>query len=169
MEEQNVNTEILHEDVMMERGKIIANGHTFVVKPVYLGEETEFFSDMTLSETAVFSPIPNAQNGVDKLTDEELGQWAIALFSSQFNEQKEKKKEKFFFSKILNKIFRKKDYHYYSDVPVVQQLIKWIERKVTYNGKKIRFYDLERKYGLSKADIERMFIELYKISFFLMS
>lgn len=165
MEEKNTSIEILNEDVMLERGKFVANGHTFLVHPVYLGEENEFFSDMAFSENGIFSPIPNAEEGVDKLTDAELGQWAIALFSEQLNGQKEEKKKKFF-SKILNKIFRRKDYHYYADVPVVQQLIKWIERKVTYNGKKIKFYNLERLYHLSKADVERMFIYLYQISFF---
>lgn len=158
MREKDSNIDILNEDTMMERGNFTANGYTFIVRPIYLKEEEEFFSDV------MFSPIPEAEEGIDKLTDEKLSQWAIALFSKEVNNKSEKKKKKF--EKIFSFFYKKKDYNYYSDVPVVQPLIKWIERKVTYRGRKIRFYDLERKYWISKADIIRLIIYLYKISGF---
>lgn len=149
-----------NEDVMLERGKFLANGYTFIVKPVYLGEEDEYLSEMTIS------PIPIAKDGeeIDQSNDKQMSQWSIALFSESLNGVKKKKRGRFY--NFLCWLFRRRDYRYYSDTPAIQPLIKWIEKKVTCNGKKIRFYDLERKYGLSKADIERLFIYFHELSGF---
>lgn len=154
--EQENNLEVLHEDVMMERGKFTANGHTFMVRPVYLKEESEYFSEMHIS--------PAPPSGEEK-TDKELAQYAIALFGDHVNNPDGGKKEsglKGFFSRL----FRRRNYRYYDDVPVIQPLVKWLERKVTYKGRRIRFYDLERKYGLNKAEIEKLIIYFQQISFF---
>lgn len=155
----NENTlEVLHEDVMMERGKFTANGHTFMVRPVYLKEESEYFSEIR------FSPAPDSDEG--EKTDKELAQYAIALFSDHINKPDgATTKRKGFFSRLVRR-FRRRNYRYYDDVPVIQPLIKWLERKVTYKGRRIRFYDLERKYGLNKAEIEKLIIYFQQLSFF---
>lgn len=149
-----------NEDTMLERGKFIANGYTFIVKPVYLGEEDEYLSEMTVS------PVPIIGDGeeLDKENDKQMSQWSIALFSEALNGVKKKKRGRIY--NFLCWLFRRRDYRYYSDTPAIQPLIKWIEKKVTCNGKRIRFYDLERKYGLSKADIERLFIYFHELSGF---
>lgn len=157
----DVFNEIVSESTMMERGKFTANGYTFTVRPVYLGEEDDY-----LSEIAV-SPVPVSNEGkpdYDLEDDKKLGQWSIALFSKTLNKTGKIKHGRFY--NFLRKLFRKKDYRYYADVPAIQPLIKWIERKVTYKGRKIHFYDLERKYGLSKAEIERLFIYFHELSGF---
>lgn len=158
MKNEEKKSSIINEDVMMERGKFTANGYVFHVKPVYLGEEDKYFSEVTVNPV-----LKSNDEGEHEPTDKELGRWAIALFSNTVN-QSEKKK-----SKILSffcKIFFRKNYHYYDNYPTIQPLIKWIEKKVTYKGKKIRFYDLERKFGLRKADIQRLFIFFNEISGF---
>lgn len=154
------NNNVLNEDTMLERGKFVANGYTFLVKPVYLGEEDEYLSEMTVS------PIPIIKEGekLDQENDKEMAQWPIVLFSESLNNVKKKKRGRFY--NFLCWLFRRRDYRYYSNVPAVQPLIKWIERKVTCNGKKVYFYDLERKYGLNKAEIERLFIYFHELSGF---
>lgn len=153
--------EIKNEDTMLERGKFVANGYTFNVKPVYLGEEDDFLSQVTIS------PVPVApENDADDDTknDKQLGRYAIALFSETLNNVKKKTHGRIY--NFFCWLFRRRDYRYYKDMPLIQPLIKWIEIKVTYNGKKVYFYDLERKYGLSKAEIERLFIYFYELSGF---
>lgn len=146
---------VINEDVMMERGKFIANGYMFHVKPIFLGEEDEYLSEMTVS--------PVLSDNENQPTDKELGTWAIALFSSTVNKPNKKQNKIIAF---LKNLFCKKNYRYYDDYPAVQPLIKWLERKVTYKGKKIRFYDLERKFGLNKTEIEKLFIYFHEISGF---
>lgn len=157
MEEKNVD--IINEDIMMERGKFTANGYTFTVKPVYLGEEDEYFSDMTIS------PVPKQEEGDDKPTDKELSRWAVALFSSKVNGVDGIRK-KGVLSRIFLWLFYRNDYRYYSYRPAVMPIIKWLERKVTYKGRKIKFYQLERKYGLNKAEIEKLIIYFHELSGF---
>lgn len=167
-EKQVQKTEVINEDIMMERGLFTANGYTFTVKPVYLGEESLYLSEMTLA------PVPNIESGngeeektAKDLTDKELSSWAIALFSHSINgADKGKLKKKGFFKRLFLKMFYKNDYRYYSDTPKVQPIIRWIEEKVSYNGHKIKFYDLERKFGLSKAEIEKLFIYFHELSGF---
>lgn len=156
-----------NEDRMLERWTYTANGYTFTVKPVMLGEEPEFLNDLKAS------PVPTQliEEGVMP-TDKELGRWAITLFSEPLNDhmQNENKKEKSFLEKVkiffFTKVFKKKNFHYYEDFPAVQPILKWVERKVTYQNKPILFYDLERKFQLNKAEIEKLFIFLYQISGF---
>lgn len=149
-----------NEDTMLERGKFLANGYTFIVRPVFLGEEDEYLAEMTVS------PVPISKDGeaIDQKNDKQMAQWSIALFSESLNGVKKKKRGRLY--NFLCWLFRRRDYRYYSDAPAIQPLIKWLERKVTCNGRKIRFYDLERKYGLSKADIERLFIYFHELSGF---
>lgn len=157
--ENENNVEILNEDIMMERGKFTVNGYTFTVKPVYLGEEDEYFSDITIS------PVPKREEGDDALTDKDLSRWAIALFSNKVNES-ENKRQGGILSRFFAWLFHRNDYRYYSDRPAVMPLVKWLERKVTYKGRNVKFYQLERKYGLNKAEIERLIIYFHELSGF---
>lgn len=155
--------EILNEDIVMERGIFKANNHTFIVKPIYLGEESQYLAEMKIS------PVPNLADedkSVEDLTDKELGSWAIAMFSQAINQTDVKNTKTKRLLSRLSRLFCHKNYHYYDNMPVVQPIIKWIEKKVTYNGHKIRFYDLERKYGLNKTEIEKLFIYFHEISGF---
>lgn len=154
-------TPFINKEVMMERGRFTANGYTFAVRPVYLGEEDEYFNDFALS------PVPADE---EEHTDKELGQYAMALFSNPANRLVQQEKERFSFvgliNRLYNRLFRPKDYRYYDASPAVQPLIKWLERKVTYKGRKIRFYDLERKYGLNKSEIQKLIAYFHELSGF---
>ncbi len=139
------------EEIMLERGKFTANGYTFTVKPIYLGEEDEYKEDVK------FALYPRT-NEKKEYTDKELNQYAILLFS---------KNNGFSVSTAPTGLFGKlklclvktfcKNYQYYSDNPAIVGVIKWIEKKVYYKNKRIKFYQLERKYGLSKAEIIKLF------------
>lgn len=153
--------DIKNEETMFERGKFVANGYTFIVKPVYLGEEDDFLSQVTISPVPVNPENNTVENSND---DKQLGKYAIALFSEALNNVKKKTHGRIY--EFFCWLFNRRDYRYYKDVPLIQPLIMWIEKKVTCNGKKVYFYDLERKYGLSKAEIERLFIYFYEISGF---
>lgn len=155
---------IKNEETMLERGMFTANGYTFAVRPVFLGEEDEYLNDMKIS------PIPAAKDDGEEWTEKELGTYTITLFSGKLNDfLKIDTDDKSFLGtikRILNKLFMKKDYRYYDNVPAIQPLVKWLERKVTYKGRKIRFYDLERKFKLNKAEIEKLIIYFHELSGF---
>lgn len=166
MDADNKNA-ILNEDTMMERGRFTANGYTFAVEPVYLGEERAYIADMTISPTPNYYNEDKTTKPIAELTDKELGSWAIALFTTDTtNSMADTDDTKNLFSRLYERFSKPKDYRYYKDNPAVQPFIKWIERKVSYNGKPIKFYDLERKFGLNKAEIERLFIYFHELSGF---
>lgn len=147
----------INKETMMERGKFSANGYVFEVRPLYLGEEEDYLSEVTVSPV-----INNTEDSGHEPTDKELGRWLIALFSNVVNQNKKKKNRIVaFFIRLFHR-----DYHYYDNYPAVQPLIKWIERKVTHKGKKIRFYDLERKYGLNKTEIQKLIAYFLELSGF---
>lgn len=149
----------IEREQVLERGEIILNNHKFVVEPIYLMEEQSYFDDVP------FSPYPKKKD--EEYSDKELSQFAIALFIAGSNDEDEKKKKNFIqrvFGKIRKKV--KKDYTYYSDNPRILGLVKWIEKKVSYKGRKVRFYDLERKYKLNKSEIVRLFGFLQELSGF---
>lgn len=152
------NLKIINEDLMMERGKFEANGYTFMVYPVRLKEENDFFSCLELS------PIPKQIVDGETMTDEELALYVITLFSKNANYgPDERPKEISKFRKFIIKYIYRNDYHYYEDRPKIMQFIKWIEKRVEYKNKPVKFYDLERKYGLSKAEIGKLFIYFYQL------
>lgn len=159
-EKKTDNLEIINEDIMMERGKFVANGYTFTISPVYLMEEDEYFGDLQLS------PVPASAQDGEELTDKELGQWAMALFSTKVNNDGKPYKKIGNLRRFWIWLFHRNDYHYYECAKNIVPYIKWIEKKVKYNGKRVRFYDLERKFELSKSEIESMFIYLHKLSGF---
>lgn len=154
------NLEIVNEDIMLERGKFVANGYTFMVSPIYLMEEDEYFADLKLS------PVPISIEEGKELSDKELGQWAMALFSTKVNNDGKPYKKPKLWQRFIVWLFYRNDYHYYAASKSVAPFVKWIEKKVKYKGKNIKFYDLERKFLLSKAEIERLFIYLHQISGF---
>lgn len=152
---------VINEDLMMERGKFEANGYTFTVYPVRLGEENDFFNDLQLS------PIPKQIADGETMTDEELALYVITLFGESVNySDGEKPKAISKFRKFIVRYIYRNNYRFYENRPKIMPFIRWIERKVECKGKRIRFYDLERKYGLSKAEIGRLFIYFYQLTGF---
>lgn len=133
------------ESKMLERGEFVANGYKFKVKPIYLGEESDYLDDVT------YVLYPRRKDG-EEITDKDLSIYAMGLFKAD-NQQ-----ALGFFQK-LKRWFVKTFIHnheYYSDNPNVVGLVKWIEKKVYYKNRPIHFYDLERKFGLSKAEIVKL-------------
>lgn len=146
-------------ETMLERGIFVANGYKFVVKPIYLGEESEYLSDVS------YALYPHTKDG-QELTDKDLSRYAIALF--QLNPSDNENEQLGLFGKIkrwLVKAFSK-DYRFYSYNPSILGLVKWIEKKVYYKGKRIKFYQLERKFGLSKSEIVKLFGYFQELSGF---
>lgn len=143
-------------EVVQEKGHYTANGFTFEVQPVYFEEEYEYFSENPLSMLL--------QQQKEAVDDKDLAQYIVALFQVKSKEEVLNALGTFGRIKLrLVKLF-KKDYHYYSDNPSAVGFIKWIEKKVKYKGKNIKFYDLERKYGLTKLEIARMYRYMEKLS-----
>ncbi len=147
-------------DKMLERGHITLNGFEFKIIPVFLGEEEEYLNDLAVT------PVPIKEDGQDEdFTDKQLKQHIIALFSagSRRNSEKDLKSFRRVWCLLLKKLGFKK--HYYVDSPAHSN-VKWIQKKVFYKGKSVCFYDLERKFELSKSEIELMLVELHKLSGF---
>lgn len=153
-----INLKIINEDIMMERGNFEANGYAFTVYPVRLKEENEFLSDLKVS------PIPKKIIDGGTMTDEELALYVITLFSESANyDEGEQPKKISKFRQFIVKHFYHNDYRFYEDRPKIMPFLRWLEQKVEYEGKLVKFYDLERKYKLSKAEIGRLFIYFYQL------
>lgn len=164
--DMGVQQKAKNEEKMLERWTYTANGYTFTVRPVFLGEEQEFIDNIMNA-----SPVPAKiiEEGVMP-TDRELSRWAITLFSDGVNKPLREGGKKPLLEKFKNffyqKILRRKNYTYYENLPAGMPVAKWVERKVEYKGEQVLFYDLERKYQLNKAEIEKLVIFLYQISGF---
>ena len=165
----------LKKDIMLERGKFLANGYMFEVKPIYLGEEDAYLD--SLKRSPVPKPITGEDGKERELNDKELAQFLRMFFSNSYlsviEAQDKRKIERLFPNgKPITQadIWRLKktnrNYLYYCDNPNAMILAMWIERKVTCKGKPVRFYDLERKYKLNKTEIERMISYLHELSGF---
>ncbi len=139
-------------ETMLERGEIILNNHKFVVQPIFLGEEQAYLEDVS------YSLYPRSQEN-EEPTSKDLSRFAIMLFSSVLEKDENKHTKTSIFKTIKIWLAKKftKDYRYYADNPSACRLAKWIEKKVYYKNKHIRFYDLERKFGLNKAEIVELF------------
>ncbi len=145
-------------ETVQERGKYIVNGYTFEIEPVYFGEEEEYFTDNHLSAFL--------QNEKEEIKDKDLAQYIIALFQIKSEEEAKRSLRGLLRVKLwLAKLF-KKDYRYYSKSPKALGFIKWMEKKVKYKGRNIRFYDLERKYKLTKVEIAKMYRYMEDLSGF---
>ena len=165
----------LQKDIMLERGKFCANGHVFEVKPIYLGEEDAYLESLTMSP--VPKPIVDANGKETSLSEKEIGQFLQFFFSNrrlaEFEHQSKRKIDRLFPNgKPITEaaVWRlkktKRNYLYYCDNPNAMIMAMWLERKVSYRGRKIRFYDLERKFMLNKSEIERLICYLHELSGF---
>ena len=138
-------------ETMLERGTFEANGYKFTVKPIFLGEEAEYLDDVA------YALYPRAKEG-GEITDKDLSHYAMMLFREVNSKNNKHERVGLFerFKRWFAKTFIK-NYEYYSDNPSILGLVKWIERKVYYKNKRIKFYELERKFGLTKAEIVKLF------------
>ena len=130
--------------IMTERYEFTANGYSFSVKPVFLGEEKDYLSDVS------YALYPVKKNG-QEVTEKDLSHFAMALFRAD-----ESGKVKLSIAERFKIFIARKfthTYEYYSDVPSAAKIAKWVEKKVFYKGKPVKFYDLERKFQLSKSEI----------------
>lgn len=165
----------LQKDIMLERGKFCANGHVFEVKPIYLGEEDAYLESLTMSP--VPKPIVDANGKETSLSEKEIGQFLQFFFSNrrlaEFEVASKHKIDRLFPNgKPITEaaVWRlkktKRNYLYYCDNPNAMIMAMWLERKVSYRGRPIRFYDLERKFMLNKSEIERLICYLHELSGF---
>lgn len=144
-------------ETMKERYSYSANGYSFTVTPVFLGEENEYFSDVS------YALYPAKKDG-QEVTDKDLSHFAMALFRDDGT-----KLENVGFAERLKIFIAKKfthTYKYYSDIPSAAKIAKWVEKKVSYKGKPVKFYDLERKFQLSKSEIVNLLKTLQDASGF---
>jgi len=165
----------LNKDIMLERGKFCANGHVFEVKPIYLGEEDAYLESLTMSP--VPKPIMDANGKETSLSEKEAGQFLQFFFSNrrlaEMESQSKRKIDRLFPNgKPITEaaIWRlkktKRNYLFYCDNPNAMIIAMWLERKVSYRGRPIRFYDLERKFKMNKSEIERLICYLHELSGF---
>lgn len=154
MSEKQPNDQL---ETMKERYSYSANGYSFTVIPVFLGEENEYFSDVS------YALYPSKKDG-QEVTDKDLSHFAMALFRDDGT-----KLENVGFVERVKIFIAKKfthTYEYYSDVPSAAKIAKWVEKKVFYKGKPVKFYDLERKFQLSKSEIVNLLKTLQDASGF---
>ena len=165
----------LNKDIMMERGKFCANGHVFEVKPIYLGEEDTYLESLTMSP--VPKPIMDANGNETSLSEKEVGQFLQFFFSNMRIAEMESQSKRSIDGLFPNgkpitqaAIWRlkktKRNYLFYCDNPNAMIIAMWLERKVSYRGRPIRFYDLERKFKMNKSEIERLICYLHELSGF---
>ena len=153
-------------EIMAERGEFIANGYTFTIEPIYYNEESAFQDAMPHYSGKQFCLFPRDKDGTIKKTtsDDELAKFGIMLFQLQDADPEEAYKGSRFKVWLYKHLF--KDYRYYVDNPNVMGFIWWVEKKVSYKGRHIKFYQLERKFKLTKAEIIKMLGYLEAISGF---
>lgn len=150
-------------DVFVQRGSFKANGYEFNVNPIMLEEVSEYLKDR------VMIPKKIDENG-NELTDKELGHFIISCFTSHSESENKnndsEKKETNIFSKIKRLFLKEKEVIDYSQYPYAFGFVKWIQKKVSFKGKSIKFEDLERKYLLTKSEIAKLIIYMNEISGF---
>lgn len=146
---------------MLERGYFEANGYIFDVRPITFFESMEIFNDKK-----VWIPSRYDQNG-EEFTDQELGRMFMRFFKKKESEQREATQVE---APSKTSLFKKKKAEEesvdYSQYPDAWPMIKWLERKVSYEGEPIKFTDLETKYLLTKGEIVNLLIYLFEMSGF---
>lgn len=160
-------------DMMMDRTYVNINGFEFMVKPVFLGEEREFLKYYT-------TPFMAIANEDGEITTKAKLDLMLKMFNTQNKSETEidirveatKKiqevKDMSLFGVLKKYIYKKfgvVEIDYYDGTPAYG-LIVWLEKKVYYEGKKIRFSDLERKYDLTKLEIYELITHFLEISNF---
>ena len=154
--DSNKVPEVSEYETVQERGVYSANGYTFSVEPVYFKEETEYFFDVPLSL--------HLQESKSEITDKDLVEYFIALF--QANNKAKDQESLGWFARVKLWLVKHTRKGYYSDCPGAIGMVKWIEKKVKHKGKNIRFYDLERKFKLSKLEVVRLYRYMETLSGF---
>lgn len=146
---------------MLERGYFEANGYIFDVRPITFFESMEIFNDKK-----VWIPSRYDQNG-EEFTDQELGRMFMRFFKKKEPEQREATRVE---APSKTSLFKRKKAEEesvdYSQYPDAWPMIKWLERKVSYEGEPIKFTDLETKYLLTKGEIVNLLIYLFEMSGF---
>lgn len=163
VEEGNLEEPEYTKEQMLERGCFEANGYIFDVRPITFFESMEIFNDKK-----VWIPSRYDQNG-EEFTEKELGR----MFMRFFRKVEEPEKREATQSTVPPKasFFKKKnkeqketvDYYQYPDA---YPMIKWLEKKVYYDGELVKFTDLETKFMLSKGEIVNLLIYLFEMSGF---
>lgn len=146
---------------MLERGYFEANGYIFDVRPITFFESMEIFNDKK-----VWIPSRYDQNG-EEFTDQELGRMFMRFFKKKEPEQREATRVE---APSKTSLFKRKKAEEesvdYSQYPDAWPMIKWLERKVSYEGEPIKFTDLETKFLLTKGEIVNLLIYLFEMSGF---
>ena len=139
-------------DISINRGKFTANDVSFKVRPVTV-EEFDSYMPM-LNETIAF---------IKESESVDLRKMLTAKFSL-----KATKRTSNFLIIIINHICSTffKNYIHYKRFKHGYIIAKWFEKLVTVNGKKVRFYDLERKYYLNKNEIIKLLNYINELSGF---
>lgn len=156
--EEDDEEKVYSKEQMLERGCFKANGYCFDVKPITFFETMDIFN-----KKKVFIPSRYDMYG-DEMSDKELGRRLAGLFNRVVPKEPVKKslwkRFKEFFAIGGAGIVD------YSEYPDAEETIKWVEAKVSYNGKPIHFYDLETKFMLTKGEIANLLIYLFEFSGF---
>lgn len=151
--------------IMAQRGVYEANGYSFVVKPVYCYEVEEYSKDKVYIPRRVDdegNPVSNKDLSV--FISQCFYKDVPTIFEAVEREESLASKPVGFVEKLKN-LFKRKSKIDYSQFPMAKGMVKWIEKKVSYNGKAILFEDLEIKYGLTKPEIAKLLMYLSDISF----
>jgi hypothetical protein len=144
--------------VESKRGEFVANGIKFKVRPVDGVETVRFLK--VLSEARIFAEV------IGK------GRFQTALsFSRLFTDLDEnnKPRKRGFIEELKLKYYEKihKNYKRYKRFPLGCEVAEWVEKLVEVDNKRVRFYDLEKKYLLSKEEIEKLIIYICELSGFM--
>lgn len=148
-------------DVFRGYTEFEAHNHKFKIFPVTLDEVGEFLNDKVL--------IPRKTDSEgNEVSDYELGACLIRVFfASDIHQTPFKVIENKRLIDKIKSLFKKPipeiDYTQYT---LAYPIVKWLERKVYYCNKPIKFKDLEKKFALTKAEIARMLIALNDFSGF---
>lgn len=154
-------------EIMLQRWTFSANNYTFVLIPVFLKEIPEFIEDSL--------PFIEGTGENGEVTEFDYKKFMLFNFMTtvesvnpilQENEADKSNKPEVSgrFKKIINR--QKTLTNEYSKILNGGMIAKWMERKVKYDDKPIRFDDLEEKFFLNKTEIAKMYQKLVEISDF---
>lgn len=142
-----------------QRGIFEANGYKFTVYPILCKEVSEYINDK------VMIPKQFDENG-NKISDKDLGKFLISCFSTVSDDKNNQGSINNVNRKSVFKTRNNKNDVDYSKYKYAYGFVKWIEKKVYYNGKPVKFEDLEMKYSLTKSEIAKLIIYLSDFSGF---
>lgn len=158
-DQEEEEEKIYSKEDMLERGIFKANGYSFLVKPITFFESIEFMN------SGIYVPSRHNEFG-DEIPDRELGRRLSLVFKKEKVEEKEDSCDKRSFRSRMMLSKSKPESVDYSEYPKAKPMIEWMEKKISIDGKPIKFYELETKYMLTKGEIARMLIYLFEFSGF---